>query len=134
MAAVASVLTVRSAGAQPVTEGKGGLMGQKGKTGLVAAGLLTATLTVSAAGVAGAAAGAGASRVEVERIDTLPTGATPGSPAHFRLVEEGDRLRVTELADELDYVERMFRQASPALPPSSGPTRRRTRCATSSGS
>lgn len=91
-------------------------MGQRGKTGLVAAGLLTATLTVSAAGVAGAAAGAGASRVEVERIDTLRTRATPGSPAHFRLVEEGDRLRVTELADELDYLERMFRQASRGSP------------------
>ena len=41
-------------------------------------------------------------------------GAAAGSPAHSRLVEEHGRLTpVGELTDELDYVARVSRQATP---------------------
>ena len=86
------------------------------KSGVLAAGLVAAALAASASGAAGAAPGPNGGNVELERVDTLLTGATSGSPAQFRLVEERDRLRVNDLADELDYVGRMFRQATPGSP------------------
>ena len=91
-------------------------MGQRTKRGLLAAALLTQALAVGAGGVAGAAAGPDGDDQRA-RVDSLLTGTTAGSPAQFRLVEERDRLsRVSKLADELDHVERVFRQATPGFP------------------
>ena len=92
-------------------------MEQRRKSGLLAAALLTVGLVVGAAGWAGAQAGPSKRQDPIERVGTLLTGVTAGSPAQSGLVEERDRLaRVTKLTEELDYVKGVFRQASPGSP------------------
>lgn len=111
------------------TGSEGGAMGVRGWViggiGAIAIGVLGAT----APAVAGAGTGRGtvetadavtAAEVhdaQLEGIGVLIRGATPGSPAHFRLREEQDRLaRSMNLAVQMQYLDRVFANATPGSP------------------
>ncbi len=93
--------------------------------GAVAVGVLGPTASAAtgsrpvfdSAGTTAAVADREAKQEELERVRALFAGATAGSPAQFRLKEEGDRLaRYVDLAGQLEYVGTVFAEATPGSP------------------
>lgn len=124
-----SLRTVNLPGTDRECESEGGAMGVFrwviGGIGAYALGALGAT----APAVAGAVAGGGTvetaaavvtaddQHAQLERLGELLHGATPGSPAHFRLKEEQDRLvRSIDLAAQLWHVDGVFVEATSGSP------------------
>lgn len=92
--------------------------------GAVVAGLLGAAASAgievgpaesTARGTIAAGGGVEVGRAALEQLGAVSTSATPGSPAHFRIKEERDRL-VLRLTEQLDYLGTVLGDATPGSP------------------
>ncbi len=59
--------------------------------------------------------GAEVEHAALEQLGAVSASVTPGSPGHFRVKEERDRV-VLRLTDQLDYLGRVFANATPGSP------------------
>ncbi len=97
-----------------VVAGVGGLVA--GLMGVaVSGGTETRPAGSTARTTAATAGGAELEHPALEQLGAVSASVTPGSPAHFRVKEERDRV-VLRLTDQLDYLGRVFANATPGSP------------------